>query len=105
MRTVPVNQSSGPFLDSCEPTLLISIFHPFIEPTLPLTCGETDKLPNLQYNSYTGGKSAGANSGCKAKTSQRTRGSGHEQNLSLQMSDCCSPAASALAFLKLRSGS
>jgi hypothetical protein len=26
MRTVPVNQSAGPLLDACEPTLLISIF-------------------------------------------------------------------------------
>jgi hypothetical protein len=26
MRTVPVNQSAGPLLDGCEPTLFISIF-------------------------------------------------------------------------------
>src|SRR5437899_12496110 len=29
IRTVPVNQSAGPLLDGCEPTLLISIFCSF----------------------------------------------------------------------------
>jgi hypothetical protein len=67
MRTVPVNQSSGPFLDSCEPTFLISIFHPFIEPTLPLTCGETDKQPNRQYNSYMAASLPGRTQGAKPK--------------------------------------
>jgi hypothetical protein len=29
MRTVPVNQSAGPWLEGCEPLRLISIFNSF----------------------------------------------------------------------------
>src|SRR5208283_2069756 len=40
MRTVPVNQSAGPWLEGCEPFLLISIFRIPLFDTITETCAK-----------------------------------------------------------------